>query len=104
MTGLSKKILSMKVGVCVFFELAKDQFGQSQATSTKLVKYEQKQIFFIYIPIKSYNICYKLHYTTSRNTLQYKLHYTTYKNDSTILLQRCPEEQKTMSTPRPLNI
>ena len=44
MTGLSKKILSMKVGVGVFFELAKDQFGQSQATSTKLVKYEQKQI------------------------------------------------------------
>ena len=42
MTGLSKKILSMKVGS--FFELAKDQFGQSQATSTKLVKYEQKQI------------------------------------------------------------
>ena len=43
MTGLSKNIFSMKVGVCVYFELAKDQFGQSQATSTKLVKYEQKQ-------------------------------------------------------------
>ena len=59
--------------------------------------------FYIYIPIKRYNIFYKLHYTTYRNTLQYKLHYTTYKNDSTILLQRCPEEQKTMSTQRPLN-
>ena len=44
MTGLSKKVLSMKVGVCVFFELAKDQFGQIQATSTKSVKYEQKKI------------------------------------------------------------
>ena len=44
MTGFSKKISSMKVGVCVYFELAKDQFGQSQATSTKSVKYEQKQI------------------------------------------------------------
>ena len=44
MTGLSKEIFSMKLGVCVYFELAKDQFGQSQATSTKLVKYEQKQI------------------------------------------------------------
>ena len=32
MTGLSKKIFSMKVGVCVYFEPAKDQFGQSQAT------------------------------------------------------------------------
>ena len=63
-----------------------------------------QDIFFFYIPIKSYNICYKLHYTTYRDTLQYKLHDTTYKNDSTILLQRCPEEQKTMSTPRPLNI
>ena len=41
MTGLSKNVLSMKVGVCVYFELAKDQFGQSRATSTKLVKYEQ---------------------------------------------------------------
>ena len=58
---------------------------------------------YICIPIKSYNIFYKLHYTPYRNTLQYKLHYTTYRNDSTILLQRCPEEQKTMSTPRPLN-
>ena len=38
MTGLSKNIFSMKVGVCVYFELAKDQFSQSQATSTKLVK------------------------------------------------------------------
>ena len=44
MTGLSKKIFSMKVGVRVYFELATDQFGHSQATSTKLVKYEQKQI------------------------------------------------------------
>ena len=44
MTGLSKKIFSTKVGVCVYFELAKDQFSQSQATSTKLVKYHQKQI------------------------------------------------------------
>ena len=44
MTGLSNKIFSMKVGVCVYFELAKDHFGQSQATSTKSVKYEQKQI------------------------------------------------------------
>ena len=32
MTGLSKKMFSMIVGVCVYFELAKDQFGQSQAT------------------------------------------------------------------------
>ena len=44
MTGLSKKIFSTKVGVCVYFELANDQFSQSQATSTKLVKYHQKQI------------------------------------------------------------
>ena len=44
MTGLSKKIFSMKVGVCVYFEIAKDQFGQSQATLTKLVKYEQRHI------------------------------------------------------------
>ena len=44
MTGLSKKIFSMKVGVYVYFDHAKDQFGQSQATSKKLVKYEQKQI------------------------------------------------------------
>ena len=43
-TGLSKKISSMKVVVCVYIELAKNQFGQIQATSTKLVKYEQKQI------------------------------------------------------------
>ena len=42
--------------------------------------------YFFYIPIKTYNICYKLHYTTYRNTLQYKLHYTTFGNDSTILL------------------
>ena len=27
MTGLSKKIFSTKVGVCVYFEPAKDQFG-----------------------------------------------------------------------------
>ena len=32
MAGLSKEIFSMKVGVCVYFEIAKDQFGQSQAT------------------------------------------------------------------------
>ena len=32
MTRLSEKIFSEKVGVCVYFELAKDQFGQSQAT------------------------------------------------------------------------
>ena len=34
-TGLPKKIFSMKVvkvGVYFFFDLAKDQFGQSQAT------------------------------------------------------------------------
>ena len=28
MTGLSKKIFSMKVGVYVYFDLAKDQLGQ----------------------------------------------------------------------------
>ena len=44
MTGFSKKIFSMKVGVCVYFDFAKDQFGQSQATCKKFVKYEQKQI------------------------------------------------------------
>ena len=33
--------------------------------------------------------------------LQDTLHYL--QNYSTILLQRCPEKQKTMSTPRPLN-
>ena len=32
MAGLSKKIFSIKVCVCVYFELAKDQFGQSRAT------------------------------------------------------------------------
>ena len=44
MIGLSKKIFSMKVGVCVYFELAKDQFSQSQATRKEFVKYHQKQI------------------------------------------------------------
>ena len=32
MTSLSKEIFSTKEGVCVYFELAKDQFSQSQAT------------------------------------------------------------------------
>ena len=42
-------------------------------------------------------------YISYRITLQYELHYITYRNDSTILLQRCPEEQQTVSTPRPLD-
>ena len=44
MTSLSKEIFSTTVGVFVYFELAKDQFSQSQATLQKLVKYHQKQI------------------------------------------------------------
>ena len=50
------------------------------------VSHKYCSTFFFLHPIKSYNICYKLYYTTYRNTLQYKLHYTTYRNDSTILL------------------
>ena len=38
MKGLSKKIFSKKVGVYVYFDHAKDQFGQSRHTHLLSVK------------------------------------------------------------------